>query len=306
MTEWKLFLTSWEFEPSVVIGCAVLWLVYLAFVRFKFDQKTVNFTLGVLVIFLALVSPVDTIGEDYLFSAHMVQHMMLGMIATVLLVAGIPASFVRAWLRFPLIAWLERILSNPYLAMFLANATFWVWHLPKLYNLTLQNETVHIVEHLLFIITGVILWWPVFTPLPELRLKPMTAIVYMGIAAALSTTLGIIFTMSDTPYYDCYAHPEDERGALKLIREDWGLTQIADQKLGGAIMWEPAGAIFLWAMMTVFMGWLKEKPENDLDQKNDSDRKNDSEQKSEEETDKKNDSDQENNLTSPTPRINGG
>jgi putative membrane protein len=263
MTPWKLFLISWEFSPSVVIGCVLLLALYLVPVRFKWNAKTLNFTLGVLVLFLALVSPVDTLGEDYLFSVHMLQHMMLGMIAPVLLVAGIPASFVRAWLKFPLIARLERILGNPALALLVANATFWVWHLPKLYNLTLENEVVHIVEHLLFIATGVMLWWPVFKPIPEGRLTALAAIVYMGIAAFLSTILGIIFTVSETPYYACYAHPEDELGALKMIREDWGLDQIADQKLGGAVMWEPAGAIFLWAILKVMIGWFKEESEND-------------------------------------------
>ncbi len=86
----------------------------------------------------------------------------------------------------------------------------------------------------------------------------MGAIAYMAIAAFISTILGIIFTVSDTPYYLCYANPDDELGALKLIREDWGLTQIADQKLGGAIMWEPAGAIFLWAIMAVLISWFKD------------------------------------------------
>jgi cytochrome c oxidase assembly factor CtaG len=260
MTGWKL-LTAWEFSPSVVIGCALVLAAYLFAVRGKINGKTINFTLGVLCIFLALVSPIDDLGDDYLFSAHMVQHMMLGMIAPVLMVAGIPASFVQAWLKVPLIARVERILGNPTLALIVANATFWVWHLPYLYNLTLENETVHIFEHMMFIVTGCMLWWPVFKPVKEGRLAAMPAIVYMAIAAAISTILGIIFTISDTPYYSGYANPHDELGALKLIREDWGLTQIADQKLGGAIMWEPAGAIFLWAIMVVLMGWFKEESE---------------------------------------------
>ncbi|MGH9553151.1 MAG: cytochrome c oxidase assembly protein [Terriglobales bacterium] len=269
MTGWKLFLSTWDFHPSVVIGCALLWGIYLFAVRGRFDRKTTNYTLGVLIIFLALVSPVDDLGDDYLFSAHMVQHMMLGMIAPVLLVAGIPASFVRAWLKHPLIARLERILGYPPVALIVANATFWVWHLPSLYNLTLADEGVHIFEHMMFLVTGTMLWWPVFKPVPEGRLSPMSAIVYMGIAAALSTILGIIFTISDTPYYAGYANPDDDLGALKLIREQWGLTQIADQKLGGAIMWEPAGAIFLWGMMCVMIRWFKEDSESDTVQNTD-------------------------------------
>jgi cytochrome c oxidase assembly factor CtaG len=193
----------------------------------------------------------------------MVQHIMLGLIAPVFLVAGIPASFVRAWLRFPLVARLERILGYPPLTLALANATFYVWHLPALYNLTLENETVHIFEHLTFLVTGTMLWWPVFKPIPEGRLAAMPAIMYLGIAGFLNTILGILFTISDTTYYACYAHPDDGLGALKLIRENWGLTQLADQKLGGAVMWEPSGAIFLWAMMIKMVEWFKEESDEE-------------------------------------------
>jgi len=264
MTAWKLFLSSWDFTPSVVIGCAVLLAVYLFFVRFKFNSKTVNFTLGVLIVFLALVSPVDALGEDYLFSAHMLQHMMLGYVAPPLLVSGMPESFVRSWLRFPPIARLERIFSYAPLALVLGSATFYVWHLPTLYNIALENEVVHVFEHLTFLVTGIILWWPVFKPIPEGRLTALPAIIYMGIAASLGSILGIIFTISDTAFYSFYAHPHDELGALKLIREDWGLTQLDDQKLGGAIMWEPMGAIFLWAMMVVLVDWFKQAEKDSL------------------------------------------
>jgi len=259
MTTWKLLLTTWEFTPSVVIGCALLLVLYFWATRGKIDRKAVNFSLGVLTIFLALCSPIDALGDDYLFSAHMVQHMMLGMVAPLFMVAGIPEAFVRAWLKLPVIAWLERLFSNPQLALILASATFWVWHLPYLYDLTLENELVHITEHMMLIITGTMLWWPVFKPIPEGRLNPLPALLYMGVAGALSTILGILFTMSDTPYYEGYAHPHDELGALQLIREGWGLNQLEDQKLGGAIMWEPAGAIFLWAMMIVLIKWFREE-----------------------------------------------
>jgi cytochrome c oxidase assembly factor CtaG len=254
---WELFLKSWEFHPSVVAGCIMLLAAYLIPARCVFNSKTIMFVLGVLTIFLALVSPIDTIGDDYLFSAHMVQHMMLGIIAPVFIVTGIPQKWVLTWLKSPTVAKVESIFSRPDIALFLANGTFWVWHLPSLYNLTLQNEGVHIAEHLMFMVTGTMLWWPVFKPIPQGRLSPLGAFVYLSINTSLCSLLGIIFTVSDTPYYAGYAHPNDELGALSLIRDRWGLTQIADQKLGGALMWEPAGAIFLWAMMVVMLDWFK-------------------------------------------------
>jgi len=261
MTGWKLLLL-WEFEPSVVIGCTLLLAIYFYAVRFKIDGKALVYSVGVLILFLALTSPIDVLGDDYLFSAHMCQHMMLGMIAPPLLVAGLPASMVQSWLRFPFIARLERLFGHPPFALFVFLATLWIWHLPYLYNIALENERVHVVEHLLFIATGVMLWWPVLKPIPEGRLSPLAGIVYMWIAASLGSLLGIIFTVADTPFYSFYASPEDETGALHLIRDEWGLTRLDDQKLGGAIMWEPMGAIFLWGMMTSMINWFKQS-END-------------------------------------------
>jgi cytochrome c oxidase assembly factor CtaG len=257
MTGWNL-LFAWEFSPSVVVGCVLLLGIYFYANRFKFDGKALAYTSGVLCLFLALCSPIDTLGDDYLFSAHMLQHMMLGTIVPPLLIAGLPASFVQSWLRFPIIARLERIFGNPALALIVGCSTFWVWHLPYLYNLALENETVHLVEHILFIVTGTMLFWPVLKPIPEGRLSALSAIVYMGIAATLGMILGIIFTISDTVFYSFYLHPkEDELGALKLIRDDWGLTPLDDQKLGGAIMWEPMSVIFLWASLAAMFNWFK-------------------------------------------------
>ena len=165
--------SSWEFEPSIVIGCALLLAIYLFATRFKLNFKTLLYTLGVLVIFLALTSPIDPLADHYLFSAHMLQHMMLGIIAPPLLIAGLPASLVESWLRFPLIAKVERILSYAPLALIAGIGTIWLWHLPYLYNLALENEGIHTFEHIMFMVTGTMLWWPVLKPISEGRLSPM-------------------------------------------------------------------------------------------------------------------------------------
>ena len=130
MTAWKLFLTTWNFEPPVVIGCLGLWLIYIIAVRFKLNLKTLSFTFGLLLIFLALVSPIDELGEDYLFSVHMLQHEILGFLAPPLLVAGIPESFILAALRYPLLKHFERLFSYPVLTLILGLGTLALWHLP--------------------------------------------------------------------------------------------------------------------------------------------------------------------------------
>lgn len=266
MTAWQLLVTNWELHPSVVIGCVLLLGIYYCAAGFKLNGKAINFTLGVLIIFIALCSPIDELSDDYLFSVHMLQHMLLYLTAPALMIAGLTEPMVQSWLGFPLIARIERILGFPPLALIIAVVTFWAWHFPSLYNATLQNEVIHIFEHITFMIAGAILWWPVFKPIREHRLAPVAAIVYISIAASLDGLLGIIFTIADTPFYASYANPAGEPEAVAMIRKQWGLTQLYDQKLGGSIMWGFGSVIFLWAMMEVMIGWFREGEEESLSQ----------------------------------------
>ena len=258
MSGWNILTSGWEFHPSVVAGCLLLLAAYLVAVRFRVNRATLFFVSGAVVMFLALVSPLDTLGDDYLFSAHMAQHILLDMVVPPLFVLGIPTEMAAALLRWPPAAWAERILGNPVIAWFLGTAILWLWHLPSLYNATLENEGIHIFEHLTFLVTGTIFWWPVFAPLPECRMSPVYSVIYLSMGAIANALLGIIFTISATPFYPGYANPKDELGALSLIRDTWGLTQIADQQLGGAFMWTFGSIVFFWAIMVMVARWLRE------------------------------------------------
>jgi cytochrome c oxidase assembly factor CtaG len=167
MTTLHLLMTAWNWYPSVVVGCIGLLAVYLAAARPLSAAHTSCYAAGVLVILLALVSPIDPLSDNYLFSVHMIQHLLLDLIAPPLLLLGIPASLARRLLAHPRIARLERGLSRPAVAWTLGIGTLWVWHLPVLYNAALANENIHIAEHLCFMVTGTIFFWPVLCPLPE-------------------------------------------------------------------------------------------------------------------------------------------
>jgi cytochrome c oxidase assembly factor CtaG len=262
MTGWELFTSTWDWEPSVIVGSVLLLGGYLAAVRFRVDRKAILFASGVVAMFLALVSPLDELGDDYLFSAHMLQHILLDLVAPPLFVLGLPAWLCRRMLRWSPAAKAERILGIPVLAWSLGVGTLWIWHLPVLYDATLANETIHIFEHLTFLVTGTILFWPVFTPLDERRMAPLIAMAYLSFAAVANSLLGIILTIASTPFYSGYAHPKDELGALALIRNTWGLNQVADQQLGGVFMWAIGSVIFLGAIMVVVVRWY-ETPETE-------------------------------------------
>ena len=193
-------------------------------------------------------SPLDTLGDTYLFSAHMIQHLLLLLIVPPLLILGIPAWLAERWLALPRIGRAERALRQPAVAWLLGVGAMYLWHIPALYNATLAHVGIHIVEHLCFLASGVIFWWPVCAPLPTARYAPLAAMLYLFTAAVAGSALGIILTFTSPGLYPAYLSPADARGFLPLIRGGWGLTPAVDQQLGGLIMWVPGGLVYLCAM----------------------------------------------------------
>ena len=263
MTTGRLLVTAWEWDPSVIVGCLGLAVAYLASVRWRVPRKGIYALAGIAVLFLTLEGPLDALGDDYLFSAHMAEHLVLILAVPPLLLLGLPEEPMRRLLRRPLFAGTEHVLSIPLLAWLLCVVTLWAWHLPALYNLTLADERIHILEHLTFLVTATIFWWPVLTPLEERRMKPFAAIFYLYTAGLANTVLGIILTFAPVGLYPAYLHPDDELGALHLIRQGWGLTPQADQQLGGLFMWVGGMFAFLWAILAVLARWYRTSEERD-------------------------------------------
>ncbi len=255
MTTVQLLEATWEPEPSILVGCALLFGAHLLASRGRPLRSVLIFLAGDLVLLFALISPLDELGDTYLFSAHMLQHLLLVLVVPPLLIAGLPEVPFRTLLRRKSMQRLQALLSKPAVAWFLGIGTLWIWHLPALYNLTLENEQIHIFEHLTFIVTGVVFWWPIFTPLQEYLYETATAMTYLGLGALTNTVLGVLLTFAPPGFYPYYVHPRDPYHALSLIRDDWGLDAAADQQLGGVFMWVFGGLFFLMALMVVLRRW---------------------------------------------------
>ncbi|MGH7907409.1 MAG: cytochrome c oxidase assembly protein [Candidatus Binataceae bacterium] len=255
-------LTTWDIDPSIPIGCAILLAAYFIVNR-RDRSRSAFFIAGVVILFIALTSPIDTLADTYLFSAHMVQHMILELIVPPLMLLGLTKNFAAKITAVPGLGAIERVLRRPAPAWILGMGTLWIWHAPLLYNLTLQNEDIHIVEHLLFLITATIFWWPILSPLAESRMNDLFAVLYL-IAAMLATSLlGIVLTFAHPGLYPAYLHPHDWLGILPLLRQQWGLTPEVDQQLGGLVMWVPGGLFFLGAVFLVMVRWYQ-APEVDI------------------------------------------
>jgi putative membrane protein len=254
MTGWQLLTSTWNWDPSVLAGGAALIGVYLAAVGSRLTKRALLFVAGVLATLFALVSPLDVLGDTYLFSAHMVQHLLLIQVTPPLLLLGTPAWLAKKITDWPVAGRVERILGRPWVAWLLGMGTMWVWHLPALYNATLADEGIHIVEHLSFLVTSTIFWWPVLSPVMEKRLSPPATLLYLVAAIVASDMLGSILSYTAPGVYN-YLHPVDTLGVLPLLRDTWGLSPAVDQLLGGLAMWILGDLVYLCGILNGIARW---------------------------------------------------
>src|SRR6266516_3210590 len=260
------WLTQWNWEPSIFLGTALITGLYLyaitALRKKYFPAEHVNraqisaFLVGIFIMFLALVSPLDELGDSYLFSAHMVQHLCLTILGPPLLLLGTPEWMVKPALRNKVIFKVAKVLTYPVVAFVLYNADFWLWHAPPLYNATLENQTIHILEHLTFIVFGLLYWWPIFSPSKDLPRLPFGGqILYLFLSGMPSVLLGAGLTFSPPLYAPYIAAPRV-----------WGISAATDQQLGGLIMWVPVSILYIIIMSVLFIHWMQQQEAKQLAQ----------------------------------------
>ena len=248
---------AWNLSPTLIIGLGLLIGGYLYAVgplarRERWPERAsrrqiVAFLSGAAVLVLALLSPLDALGDTYLFSAHMVQHLLIAIVAPPLLLLGVPAPLWERIVRGPYARGALRGLAHPAVAFGLFNADLWLWHVPALYDATLANESIHIVEHLTFIVFGLIFWLPILGPRNIVaRIGKGTSVLYLFLACQPMVALGALLTFAAQPFYAPYVH------APRL----WGTTALGDQQLGGLIMWLPSNAPYLIALSVLFFQWV--------------------------------------------------
>ena len=250
----------WNWEPSILLGIALFLGLYLAAIgplRSRFQSslpvrraQVAWFILGIFFIFLALVSPLDGLGDNYLFSAHMLQHSLLVFVVPPLLLAGTPAWLADALIRPRLVRPLARFLTHPVSAYLLFNLVFTAWHFPVFYNAALENQNIHIFEHLCFMVTAVLNWWPVFSPSSLLPRMPYPVqLLYLFLESIPCTVLGAVIIFQTGILYPAYA------SAPALL----GINPMTDQQIAGLIMALPGGMAYMVAMTVVFFTWQKKE-----------------------------------------------
>lgn len=255
MTPIGTLVSAWDWEPSVLAGCFALAIAYVVVTRCRSRAQACYFFSGVLLLFLDLASPVDVLGDGYLFCAHVVQHFCLALLIPPLLLLGLPGSLAEWILRRPRLAEVERALAASPVAWMLGVGTMIFWHVPAAFNAALENGGLHVLQHLSFLAGGTIFWWPVLQPIKERRLPPLPALPYLFSACICCTLLGAWLAFAPLDLYPAYLLPKDTLGILPLLRDGWGLSPRIDRELGGLLMWVPGCFVYLTAILTTMARW---------------------------------------------------
>ena len=259
-------LLAWSFPPVLALGLTVTALLYMrgwrALQRTRASElpawRAVSFVGGLFALWIALASPIDAL-DDFVLSAHMLQHFILMSIAPPLLVLGAPlvpllrglprraVRLLRPLFASRVIHRIARLAANPVLAWLAMNVAYLGWHVPGAFELALHSERWHAVEHLCFLFTSVAFWWVVLQPWPSsARWSRWMVIPYLLTADIVNTILSAILAFSGRVIYPSY-------GAAERI---FRYTPLQDQVLAGAQMWVLNSIVFLIPVVVIVVELL--------------------------------------------------
>jgi putative membrane protein len=244
----------WEFYPSIVLGCTLFLLAYVLLagpLRRRWNlapegptrQQWTRYVGAIALVFFSLQGPLHELSDSYLFSGHMVQHLLITLLFPQWFIGGIPGWMWRPLVERPWAAALGRAWTHPVAAVLFWTFCLYLWHVPAMYDWALRDHDVHIVEHLMFMAGAVVMWWPACSVIDEVpRLTPGLRMIYLFLLTVPMKALGALITMSDYLIYEFYSTQP----------RVFGLDPMVDQRLGGLIMWLPGGLVFWFVIAVTF------------------------------------------------------
>jgi putative copper resistance protein D len=258
-------LLGWTFEPLPTLGIAVAaiwwwWAVRRVNAAHPTNpvpaRRSVAFAAGMVALAVALVSGIDRY-DTALFSVHMVQHLLLAMVAAPLIALAAPITLVlrlaspatrRRWVLPVLHSRVMRFLAFPVVAWVIFASVMWVSHFSLLFDAALEDPLIHDLEHVLFLGAGLLFWWPAVAldPAPWRMPHPARAL-YVFLQMPQNTFLAVVLLGAQAALYPHYA----------TLARTWGPTPLADQQTAAGIMWLVGDAIFLVAVMAIVVGWMR-------------------------------------------------
>jgi putative membrane protein len=247
--------TGWTVDPIQVAPIAIVGFLYWRRTRTLAAREARvpgwrqwSFWTGLVLLLVALVSPVDRLGEEDFFFMHMLQHVLLGDLAPLAIVCGLTGPVLRPVLAIRVFDRL-RVLAHPFVALPLWAISLYAWHLPVLYQAALHHSLVHALEHFCFFTFGLLMWAPVVEVLPAPEWFGTGAkLGYIAAVRLIETVLGNVFVWSSEPFYPWYVHTHDI----------WGISPVRDQNLAGVVMMGEGGLVTIVALCWLFLKLAQE------------------------------------------------
>jgi putative membrane protein len=249
---------AWSVEPSVLLVMLAPALVYArgwAMARASGERhrpgvaRAALFAAGLIALLIALVSPVDVLGEQ-LMVMHMLQHILLLDIAPILMILGLSKVLLRPVTRR--LQSVERragFVAHPVFAVLAYCLVMWLWHIPAMYDAALHHPALHAVEHVCFLAVGTLYWWHLLSPIRgRMRLSGMGPVSYMLATKLLIGMLGLVLAFAPSAIYPLYAHHPHY----------WGLTPREDQNMAGLLMALEQSIVMGIAIVWLFVRMLAE------------------------------------------------
>ncbi len=242
MNPTRLLLEGWSWNPVVLVGCGAAIALYAWLARA--GARWGYFIAAVAVVLITLLSPLNALADGVLFSAHMMQHILLLLVTPALLLLSLPRDFS------------PRIVSSRWPAAFgwiAGVGSMWFWHVPTLCNAAATSSSVHAFQISSLLAMGTLFWWPILAPADRHRLIPGLGVAYLFTACLACTALGIILTLTPVEVCPVFRAP--------LATSTWAfmrdrLTAERDRQIGGLLMWIPMCLVYVAAIMVELGRWF--------------------------------------------------
>jgi putative membrane protein len=265
MTFTDLLFNYWQLNISALIIIVLLIVFNFITNGKRFTKKSIYFFIGIFLFILLTFSPINILGHQYLFSVHMIQHIVILLIIPPLLLIGTNKEFFDDLLKNPKINKAGKFLFNPMTTWMIGVGSMWVWHVPLLFKGMMDSELIHILEVISLLIAGFIFAWPVFNPTKFKKLEPLQTALYLFTACVGCTVLGIFITFAPAGFFSQYMMGNNP-AILNYLQFDMGISPAIDQQAAGLIMWVPACLIYLSIILITLNKWYK-MPEDEKDLK---------------------------------------
>jgi len=249
MTTQQFLTSAWTWNSAALIATAAALIAYVW--AFSMNRRIVYLLAGVAVFMLTLVSPLNALAAGYLFSAHMLQHILLLLIVPALLLMSLPS-----WVSLGSRSW---FVANPFIGWISGVGAMWLWHARLLCNAAVSSQLVNALQIASLLLLGAIFWRQILAPREEERMSPPAAALYLFSACVACSILGILITFSPVSVCPIYAQSlSDPMGILYLVQSNWGITPDKDQQIGGLLMWVPMCFVYLSAIIAQLARWFSD------------------------------------------------